>query len=208
MKDTAIRVIGLTGGVATGKSSVARFFSERGVRVIDADQLSREAVLPGTSALARIVEEFGVSVLLPDGSLDRKKLRELVFSDSNRRNALESILHPEIKRLADARISEAAAEGNEVVIYMAPLLIEAGATDRVDEIWVVTVTPELQIERLMSRDNMTSEEAMSIIESQMPLAEKERHARIVIDNSGTFANTALLLEKIMKEEIDGNNGQK
>lgn len=201
MRPSGIRVIGLTGGVATGKSSVARFFEERDVPVIDADQLAREAVKPGSPCLARLAALLGAGVLRRDGTLDRKRVAGIVFADADKRRQLEALLHPEIRRLAEERIARAAAAGERIVIYMAPLLIEAGVTDRVDEIWVVTVRPEVQLERLMARDGISREAAERIIGSQMPLAEKERHGRVVIDNSGTPEETRLLLTKIWEQEI-------
>jgi len=196
-----IRVIGLTGGIATGKSTVARFFEERGAVVIDADTLSREAVAPGSKTLECVAAAFGSEMLLPDGGLDRKRLGRLVFSDADKRRRLEEIIHPEISRLADERIARAAAEGHRVVFYMAPLLIEAGTCNRVDEIWVVTVTPAVQLERLMKRNDIGQEEAERIIASQMSLAEKERRGRVVIDNSGTPEETRSLLAEIWSREI-------
>lgn len=196
-----IRVIGLTGGIATGKSTVARFFEERGVIVIDADGLSREAVSQGSRALERIVEVFGTEMLLPDGNLDRKRLGSLVFANPDKRRQLEEIVHPEIKRLAEERIARLASEGHRVVFYMAPLLIEIGAGERVDEVWVVTVRPEIQRERLMRRDGIGREEAERIIASQMPLSEKESHGKVVIDNSGTPEETRRLLMDIWEREI-------
>ena len=198
-----IRVIGLTGGIATGKSAVARFLEEQGAVVIDADQLSREAVSPGSRALEHIVTLFGEGMLLPDGGLDRKRLGRVVFADADKRRDLEEILHPEIRRLAEERIASLAADGQRVVFYMAPLLIESGASDRVDEIWVVTVRPDVQLVRLMLRDGIGPEEAERIISSQMPLAEKERHGRIVIDNSGTQEQTRRLVADIWAKEIGG-----
>lgn len=195
-----VRVIGLTGGIASGKSSIASYLELRGALVIDADQLSREAVAPGSPVLEEIAKVFGDDILLADGQLDRKRLGALVFADQIKRRQLEQILHPEIKRLAEERIAAAAAEGRRLVFYMAPLLIEAGATDRVDEIWVVTVSPEIQLARLMARDGISVEEAGRIIASQMPLAEKERHGRIVIDNSGTPEQTRQLLDEIWSKE--------
>lgn len=205
MKPAGIRVIGLTGGIATGKTSVARFLQARGVEVIDADQLARNAVKPGSRGLGRVVEAFGPDVLAPDGQLDRKLLAALVFSDSHKRKLLEKILHPEIKQLADERIAQAAKNGQRLLFYMAPLLIEAGATDRVDEVWVVTVRPDVQVERLMSRDKIARGEALRIIASQMPLAEKEKFGRVVIDNSGTPEETASLLAEIWAQEIEGKH---
>jgi dephospho-CoA kinase len=203
MRPAGIRVIGLTGGIAAGKSSIARFFQAKGAMVIDADQLAREAVEPGSRGLAEVVAAFGTGVLATDGSLDRRRLGELVFSDSARRSQLEGILHPEIRRLAEERIACAAETGQRVVFYMAPLLIEAGATDRVDEVWVVSVRPEVQLERLMLRDGISRVEAQRIIDSQMPLAEKESYGRVVIDNSGTPEETGSRLAGIWAEEIEG-----
>ena len=202
---TGIRVIGLTGGVATGKSSVALFFAERGVPVIDADQIARDAVLPGTPALKQIISLFGREVLTQDGVLDRKRLGELIFSDIEKRRQLEGILHPEIRRRAEERIALAAESGHQRLIYMAPLLIEAGATDRVDTVWVVTVRPEIQLERLMRRDGINREQAQRIVDSQMPLAEKERCGSIVIDNSGSEAQTRMILESVWAKETESNN---
>lgn len=200
-----IRVIGLTGGIATGKSSVARFFRERGIPVIDADQLARDAVLPGSPALDQIVSLFGRNMLTNDGRLDRKRLGELVFSDLEKRRQLESILHPEIRRRAEDQISQAAEAGHKRLIYMAPLLIEAGATGRVDTVWVVTASPEIQLERLMRRDGISREQAERLIDSQMPLSEKERCGSVVIDNSGTEAQTRLALEAVWAKETGSSN---
>ena len=200
-----IRVIGLTGGIATGKSSVARFFAEQGVPVIDADQLARDAVQPGSPALERIVAHFGHEMLSHDGLLDRKRLGEQIFSDPDKRRQLERILHPEIRRLADERIALAAAAGHQRIIYMAPLLIEAGAGNRVDDLWVVTVRPEIQLQRLMQRDGIGSDQARRMVDSQMPLPEKERYGSVVIDNSGTEAETRAALEAVWAKETGNSN---
>jgi dephospho-CoA kinase len=201
MRPHGIRIIGLTGGVATGKSTVARFFEERGVPVIDADQLAREAVRPGSPCLTRLAALFGNGVINAEGTLDRKRMGSIAFGNAEKRRLLEQVLHPEIRRLAEERIAHAAAAGRRTVVYMAPLLIEAGVTDRVDEIWVVTVRPDIQLERIMARDGIGREEAERIIASQMPLAEKERHGRVVIDNSGTPEETRHLLAAIWEREI-------
>ena len=152
-----------------------------------------------------MIAAFGQDLLAPDGQLDRKRLASLVFSDPVKRVRLEGILHPEIRCLAENRITLAADSGQKIVFYVAPLLIEAGVTDRVDEIWVVTVRPEVQLERLMRRDGVTRDEALRIIASQMPLAEKERYGSIVIDNSGTPEVTARLLAEIWAREIEGSH---
>jgi dephospho-CoA kinase len=199
-RDT-IRVIGLTGGIATGKSSVANFLEELGLRVIDADMLSREAVKPGSLCLASIVEVFGRDIISADGVLDRKRLGMIVFSDPQKRKLLEDIIHPEIRRLAIGRIAAAAAEGQSVVFYMAPLLIEAGAKDLVDEIWVVSASPEVQLERVMCRDGISREQAERIIAAQMPLKDKECFGQIVIDNSGTSDELRNQLLAVLDKEF-------
>jgi dephospho-CoA kinase len=197
-----IRIIGLTGGIATGKSSVALFFAERGVPVIDADQLARDAVLPGSPAFDQIISLFGRDIVTHDGVLNRKRLGALIFPDPEKRRQLEGILHPEIRKLAEERIAQAASSGHQRLIYMAPLLVEAGATDRVDTIWVVTVRPEIQLERLMRRDGINYEQAQMVVDSQMPLSEKERYGSVVIDNSGTEADTRMILETVWAKEIE------
>jgi dephospho-CoA kinase len=184
-----MKIIGLTGGIATGKTTVARFLEELGAVVIDADQLARDVVAPGSPALAKIVELFGSAVLAPDGSLGRQAVRGLVFGDQLKRKQLEAIMHPAIKVVSEQRLAAVKARGAAVAVYMAPLLIEAGATDRVDEIWVVTLRPEVQLARLMARDNCSREQAGQIIAAQMPLTEKEGYGVVVIDNSGSLETT-------------------
>ena len=202
---SGIRVIGLTGGIATGKSTVARFFTERGIPVIDADQLARDAVLPGSPALMKIISLFGREILTHDGLLDRKLLGTIIFSDPEKRRQLEGILHPEIRKRAEEHIAQAAADGHKRLIYMAPLLIEAGATDRVDDIWVVTVRPGVQLERLMRRDGISREQAQQLVDSQMPLSEKERYGSVVIDNSRSEAETRTALESAWAKETGSSN---
>ena len=179
-----MRVIGLTGGIASGKSTVAELITGYGIPVIDADQLAREAVLPGSSALRQIVAAFGGEVLQEDGSLDRAVLAEKIFSEPSARRALESILHPPINVLAQKRLDDLRREGVPAVFYMAPLLIEAGVADRVDEIWVVYVDSETQLERIRQRDAVSREDAEKRLAAQMPMEEKKDYGRIVIDNSG------------------------
>lgn len=196
-----MRIIGLTGGIASGKSRVADFFSKKGLTIIDADQLARDAVAPGTPILERIISLFGISSRNEDGTLNRSYVREQIFTDSDKRKQLEAIVHPEIKRLSQILIRDVSASGQKNIIYMAPLLIEAGALDRVDEVWLVTLRPEIQLLRLMLRDNLSADAAQRIICSQMPLAEKERYADVLIDNNGTFPETVQQLEEIWKREF-------
>lgn len=197
-----MKIIGLTGGIATGKSTVAELLAQRGAVVIDADQLSRDVVAPGSPLVQRIAELFGGGVLQADGSLNRQAVRDQIFSDPERRRQLEGLLHPAIGELALCRLAEARRNGTAVAVYMAPLLIEAGVTDRVDEIWVVTVRPAVQVERLMTRDGCDRQQAERIVAAQMPLAEKERYGVVVIDNSGSREETARQVDEAWQRRID------
>jgi dephospho-CoA kinase len=199
-----MRVIGLTGGIASGKSSVARLLEAQGITVIDADRLARDAVLPGTDTLKEIVARFGPGILGSDGFLDRTALAGKVFADPAARKRLEEITHPAIKSLAEKRLSELRDAGIPVVVYMAPLLIEAGATDRVDEIWVVYVDRESQLQRLMARDGITREGAEQRLAAQMPMEEKVRYGSVVIDNCGTPEDLAARVAELCRKEFPGS----
>ncbi len=184
-----MKIIGLTGGIASGKSTVARLLEKLGASIIDADQLARDAVEPGSPAYAAIVEAFGATILHPDGTIDRPALGAIVFADPDARRRLEAITHPAIAKLAEERLARLRADGTAVAIYMAPLLVEAGVTERVDEIWVVYIDRETQMERLMQRDNMGREDALRRINSQMPMDEKRLYGKVVIDNRGDLEET-------------------
>lgn len=196
-----MRIIGLTGGIASGKTTAARLFEKLGVPVIDADQLAREVVEPGTEALARIVDAFGAQVLNPDGSLNRAELGAVVFADPAARHILEGITHPAIRRLAEEKLQRLREAGTGTVFYVAPLLIEAGITSRVHEVWVVYLDRETQLERLMARDHLSREAALSRIASQMPMEEKKRLGRIVIDNRGSREELETQVSRLWREEI-------
>lgn len=196
-----MRIIGLTGGIASGKSTVAATLGRLGAKVIDADMLAREAVVPGSPALAAIAETFGKGVIGIDGTLDRKKLGELIFGDPDARRLLERITHPEIARLAEAKLAVLRDAGERVVFYMAPLLIEAGARSRVDEVWVVYVDRETQTARLMAREGLTREEAERRIDSQMPMEEKATHGRFVIDNRHGLEETDAQVRKLWETAL-------
>jgi dephospho-CoA kinase len=183
-------LVGLTGSIATGKSTVSRMFAHQGARVIDADVLAREVVMPGQAAYTRIVEEFGPQVVQEDGSLDRKALGALVFGDPAKRKRLEEITHPAIG-LRQQRIlsvfDEEAFEG--VVIWDVALLYEGGGAAKMDRVVVVYADPETERRRLMERDGLSDADARARIASQMPIAEKAKLADYVIDNSGTREET-------------------
>jgi dephospho-CoA kinase len=178
-------VLGVTGGIASGKSSVAAIFAELGAAVISADQLAREAVAPGSAALAALVAAFGAAILTPAGELDREVLGRLVFSEPAAREQLNAITHPAIARLAETRLRTLREADVPLVIYEAPLLFEAGAVKRVDAVLVVTIDPALQQARLAERDHLDPAAIQARIAAQWPQAEKVARADFVIDNSGT-----------------------
>lgn len=184
-----MRIVGLTGGIASGKSTVAGLLEKLGARVIDADKLAREVVRPGEPAWQEIVDWLGPDILLPDRTLSRERIARLVFSDSQARSRLEAITHPAIRRCVKQAVAAAKEQGAAVVVLDIPLLFEVGWTEMMDEIWVVYVDQSTQEARLMDRDRMTLRDALSRIASQMSLAEKARLATTVIDNSKDFAYT-------------------
>lgn len=179
-------IIGLTGGIASGKSTIAGFFEELGIPVIDADQLAREVVAPGSEGLAEVVEAFGDGVLFSDGSLDRKKLGALVFSDEDARMKLNAITHPRIGALGAERIASHQESAAPYLIYEAALLVEGGIHAGFDGLVVVAVESETQLQRLMARDRSSREEAEGRISSQLPMSRKVEVADHVIMNEGTL----------------------
>ena len=196
-----MRVIGLTGGIASGKSTVAKILGRLGAVVIDADELSREVVAPGEAAYKDILAEFGARIVNPDRTINRSALGEIVFADPGARNRLERITHPAIGARAEERLAEVRSSGLPAVFYMAPLLVEAGAASRVDEIWVVYVDEETQVSRLMERDGSSREEALRKIAAQMPMDEKKTFGRVVIDNRGNPAETERQVRDIWEREF-------
>jgi dephospho-CoA kinase len=185
--------IGLTGGIASGKSTVAQRFIELGVPVIDADEAARAVVLPGRPGLARVVEKFGVGVLAADGHLDRRALRNQVFSDPALRKELEAILHPLIQ--ADMERSATAAAGPYLVMAI-PLLVEGGGRNRVDRILVVDVDESMQLQRVMTRDSCTLEQARAILAAQASRADRLKAADDVLVNSGTVSDLHQAVDRL------------
>lgn len=182
--------VGLTGSIAVGKSHVLGFFRELGCAVLDADQVARDVVEPGTVGLERVVDRFGPTVLKQDGSLDRAALGSIVFADEEKRLLLNSIIHPlvftEQNRWLQAREGE---DPNGIAIVDAALMIESGGYKRFDKLIVVWCEPELQLQRLMSRDGINREDAERRIASQMSQSEKKKYADFLIDTSKTFEDT-------------------
>lgn len=196
-----MRLIGLTGGIASGKTTVALLFERMGAAVVDADQLAREVVEPGEEALARIVEAYGEKVLNSDGTLNRAALGEIVFADPAARRTLEAITHPAIRQRAAEKLAKLREAGVETAFYVAPLIFEVGLQSNFDEVWVVYLDPATQLERLMSRDGSTREAAMARIAAQIPMEEKKLLGRVVIDNSGSREELEAQVARIWRDEI-------
>ena len=182
--------VGLTGSIAVGKSSVCEVFRELGCAVLDADRVARDVVEPGTLGLKRVVEQFGESVLQPDGRLDRPKLGLIVFADEEKRLLLNSIIHPLVFESQNAWLKDVELnDPNGIAIVDAALMIESGGYKRFDKLIVVWCEPELQLQRLMARDGISKEVAEARIAAQMPQDEKKRYADFLIDTSNDYENT-------------------
>ncbi len=192
-----MKVLGLTGGIGSGKTMVGRMFTQLGAELIDADQLAREVVEPGQPALEEIAEGFGPSVLLPNGRLDRHKLGGIIFADASARARLNAIMHPRIReRMEAAMIARREREG--VLILDIPLLFENARTGLVEKVIVVWVDPETQYRRLIGRGGLTADEARQRIAAQMPLEQKRALADYVIDNTGSREATRQQVEAIYR----------
>jgi dephospho-CoA kinase len=182
--------VGLTGGIASGKSTVARILVELGAHLVDTDQLARQAVEPGSPALAEITSAFGPGVLDAGGGLDRRGLREVVFSNAAARARLNAIVHPRVAALVEAELARLAALDPEgVALVDVPLLFESGWDRRYHVTLVVYVPPATQMARLMARDQVDEAQARAALSAQMPLADKRARAHFVIDNSGGLDDT-------------------
>jgi dephospho-CoA kinase len=190
--------VGLTGNIASGKSTVARVWEELGATVVDADKLARQAVERGTQGLARIVAEWGTGVLATDGSLERARLREIVFRDAAARARLEEIVHPEVARLRDMAYRDAEARGERLVVADVPLLFEVGLQDEFDVVVLVDAPDELRLERLVRDRGLDPEAAQRMIAAQMPAEQKRDRADMVIANVGTVADVEAEARKVWK----------
>ena len=196
-------LVGLTGGIATGKSTVTAMLASPSVRVVDADALAREVVEPGTPVLAQIVAEFGREVLQAEGRLDRARLGEIVFPDPVKRKRLEAITHPAIRARFEKIMADLERAGwDGILIWDAALLVESGGNKKMDRLVVVTTDAATQLRRLMARDGGSEEAARARTASQMPLAVKARYADYVIDNSGTPAQTEARVREVYRALLD------
>lgn len=192
-------LVGLTGNVASGKSTVAQLLSEHGATIIDADVLARRAVEKGSPVHDAIVKRWGTSVLAPDGQLDRPALRRVVFSDAKELEALNDLVHPEVERLRKARVAEAKARGDAMVICDIPLLFEKKMADRFDKIVLVDAPRPLRLERMVQERGLREAEAMKIIAAQMPADLKRARADYVIDNGGTLSDLTRKVDDLWAE---------
>ncbi len=202
-------LVGLTGGIATGKSTVSALLRQLGCEIVDADLLAREVVEPGQPAWTTIVAEFGQDVLTGDGTLDRKKLGAIVFADPERRRRLEAITHPAIRERFQARLDELAEKGfTGIVIFDAAVMIESGNYKNMDRLVVVVTDEPTQMSRLRGRDGTDDAEGRRKIASQMPLSEKAKLADYVIDNSGDRHATAEQVRRVfaaLMSELDARS---
>lgn len=179
-------VIGLTGGIASGKSIVSQMLAERGALVIDADKVGHEAYARGSGCYDAVVEAFGRGVVGPDGEIDRKALGGKVFGEPAQRKRLEGIVWPWMRGVMERRLAKLRAEGVPVVVLEAAVLVEAAWQPLVDQVWLVEVSPQVARERIMSRNGLSAEQADARIAAQLTDAERERHAQVIIENSGTL----------------------
>lgn len=194
--------IGLTGGIASGKSTVLTYFKDKGIPYIDADIVAREVVEPGTEGLKAIVEAFGANVLHDDGTLNREALGAIVFHNEEKRRQLNNCLKKHIRNRIMELTAHYESNGTAVLIYDIPLLIEGEWYTMMDEVWLVYVNEPTQIDRLMSRNGYTKEDALARINSQMRLDDKRTYADIIIDNNGTPCDLLARLNSIWEDHIE------
>ena len=185
-----MQAIGLTGGIATGKSTVSAILQEAGAIIIDADEIARKLVKKGLPAYQEIVDHFGTAILLPNGEINREVLGEIIFNDPHKKKLLNSIVHPRVERELNRQLKQLEKSHPEsIVVLDIPLLFEANMHKDLVEVIVVYTPPRVQLERLMQRDNISEANARARIDSQMPIDEKKMRSTRVIDNSGSVENT-------------------
>lgn len=196
-----MRIIGLTGGIACGKSNVSDALQALGAVIIDGDVLSRELTAPSGAALPDIRQAFGEAVFRPDGTLNRKALGEVVFASAAARQTLDALMQPRLRTLILQRVNDAREAGAALCVLDMPLLYEAGLDALCDRVWCVYVPEETQLARLMARDGFTREQALARIRSQMPAAEKAARAQVVIDTSGAIDYTRAMVPALYAQEL-------
>jgi len=193
-------IIGLTGGIASGKTTVSKILKQMGIKVISADDIAHKKIKKGEKGWRRVIDEFGEEILQDDGEIDRKKLGKIVFNNQQQRKKLEQLTHPLIITEIKEKINKH-NKSEEHLVIEAPLLYETGLEDNMDQIWVVYVDRKTQIERLMKRNNFTQKEAEQRIDSQLSLEQKKQKADIVIDNRGRKEDLKNKVKKFWEKEV-------
>ncbi|MBI4233849.1 MAG: dephospho-CoA kinase [Chloroflexi bacterium] len=196
-------VIGLTGGIGTGKSEVSRLLRELGAEVIDADKLGHEVYRPHSETWREVVAAFGDGILQPSGEIDRKKLGAIVFNNPEALAKLNAIMHPRMYRMAGERIKALQAQGAKVIVLEAAILIEAGWTPLVDEVWVTTAPEGVVIQRLQRRNNLPEEAVRARIRAQLSQEERARHAQVTVENAGDLAQLRQTVTELWENRIKG-----
>ena len=191
-----MKIIGLTGGIGSGKSTAAQILAEFGANVIDADKVAHEVFNPGTEGLQKVVETFGEEVLNSKGEIDRKKLGEIVFNDSNALSTLNGIIHPRAYELTKSRLEKYRKQGVEVVLLEVILLVEAGWDHLADEIWVLVASEDTVVKRLQESRKLKKEEILSRIHSQTPNEERIKYADVIIENDGSYEELKTKLREL------------
>ncbi len=191
-------VIGLTGGILSGKSTIAQMLADKGAIVIDADKLAHEAYKPKTKLNQELVDEFGPGIRKADGSIDRKKLSQIVFDNPKSLARLNAIVHPHMRKMARTKIESLRKKGTPVVVLEGALLIEAEWTDLANEVWVALTPPEVAVKRLKERGGLTEDEARARIQTQLPAAERAKYADVIINTNCDLPEVRAQIDKLWK----------
>ncbi len=194
-----MKVIGLTGGISSGKSTVSQFLAELGAVIIDADKVGHEAFKTDSEAWREVVAAFGRQIITANGAIDREKLGEIVFSNSEARSRLNQIMHPRMYDLVKTRLEEYRRQGAGVVVLEAPLLLEAGWTSLVDEVWVTTASEATVLKRLRERTGLSEEESLARIRSQLPTEKRVKHADVVINADCSLEELKAKVKELWQE---------
>jgi len=199
--EPGMKVIGLTGSICSGKSTIAKFLAQMGAAVIDADEIGHEAYEPHCETWQQVVDGFGKQILTTGGEIDRKKLGEIVFKDPEALKRLNGIMHPGMHRVAEKRIEKLKREGAEVIVLEAPLLVEANWLDLVDEVWVAKASEENALKRCAERSGLSEAEAKARMASQLSPAEKSKHADVLIDTNVSLAQVEAKVKELWEERF-------
>ncbi|MBN2075935.1 MAG: dephospho-CoA kinase [Dehalococcoidales bacterium] len=203
-----MKIIGLTGGIGSGKSTAAEILAEFGAKVIDADKVAHEVFNPGTEGLEKVVETFGEEVLNSNGEIDRKKLGEIVFNNPSALANLNEIIHPRAYELTKSRLEKFRRQGTEVVVLEVILLVEAGWDHLVDEIWVTVAKEDTVVKRLQESRGLTKEEILTRIHAQTPNEERTKYADVIIENDGSYEELKAKLNELWNRIKDKKSRQK